>query len=394
MKLEYRISQNSHEILNKFNWLRLNYTIGNVGTIDDRDITRLLINTHYPYLLNILELINKYGNVIGEIGDNLLKCNDSNNFTRLLAELYLFIYLHQKLGKIVVPIRTKSTTKSPDILIKTEDIDYLFEVYTPIDFYGYQYFHRYLPYVIKYLPVDYGYTIKINEEAIDSSFAYNFPDYKQVDKWFANFQKTLIKWLKTANCGNLFSISGPNNANNITVTLKELSKNIDERCVISGGATRSTDTRLFFESKNVNIIAKSQWGIKIKDKLEKQQAGESKVGVLRILLINFSSADASEMTFLNETKYFKNLKNLIVFLSKDIKPYPPYDIVIPCELGFNCGFASPIMLSKYTQSHIKEILSLISLDQPIIPIPVASKEETDKVIKEMMEYNDANDLVD
>ena len=173
-------------------------------------------------------------------------------------------------------------------------------------------------------------------------------------------------------------------------TLNNLSQDPLDRSIIYRESTRSTDTKLFFEIDNPEYFAKSQFGIKIKDKLQKQQAGIKKDGIIRVLAINFSLCDTSNIDFFNSERYYRNLKNDINLLVSDIIPYPPYDLVLPCELGFDCGFIKPVNLSDFDNSKIDELIATIHLNNPIKEIPTATVSEVNKIVDAMQEIDDEN----
>jgi len=376
MNLQYIVTDESYKVIQKLNWLKDNYNLLDIGVVDDREITRLLENTHRGNVLKLLELINEYGDKSGEIWEKLKTCNDSINLSRILAELYLFIHLYIKINDLVSPLSSTENGKTADLIVKINKLDVIIEVYTPMDFYGYQYFERYLQSTIKYLPIDIGFLINISQKADHLFYTYDFPTYKEIDKWLIQFQHNLIGWLKDANIGDSIEIAGPNDVVLLDIILKDINKDPLVRMVTGGGATRSTDTRLFFEHKDPRTIANTEWGVKIGDKLGRQQAGGPCKRVIRILAINFMLADTSDTNFLCEPMYFAAIEGTVKLLASKISPYPPYDVVVPCDLDFECGFTKPIILSEHSEKFIMNLFAQIDLDAPIPSIPIASKEET------------------
>ncbi len=383
MRINYKITKAGLETLAKYSWLKSEYPIGTAGEVDEREITRLLENSHYAHIQRTLEQINKYGALSGEIGEIILSCNDPLNFSRCLAELSLFSYLYDNLKSKVVPIRRIQNQKSPDISINFKDIKILLEIYTPMDSYGYQVFSRLLTSSIINLQLQKGFNIDIDSKAENLHYTGEFPEFKEVYKWLDNFTIEFSRWLDNAKNGNVFSIESPSATVHLILHIKEIHTNPEIRIISWGEATRSTDTRLYFDIDNPSDFSKTDMGIKILDKLKKQQAGESQKQVYRILLINFSLTDTPDLSFLNEIKYQNRFIENIKFLVSEIKPYPPYDIVIPCELGFDCGFGKHVNLSSYTDPFINELIERTKMDKPIKEIPMASEDEVDELIKSL-----------
>ncbi|HEX9971046.1 MAG TPA: hypothetical protein VGD14_03150 [bacterium] len=144
MNVKYRIAKTTIDSIHEFDWIKNKIAIGDIESFDDREIIRLLDNCHYDHIKKLVSFINKYGEISKEISEKILSCNDSYNLSRYLAELYLFVYLYKLLGKSVKPVETLPNTKSHDITVKLDDIEYKIEIYTPGDFYSYEIFKRYL----------------------------------------------------------------------------------------------------------------------------------------------------------------------------------------------------------------------------------------------------------
>jgi hypothetical protein len=375
MEITYKITEISKNAIEEFPWIKSNFTLGELGSRDDREITRLLENTHYSHITKTLEQIDKYGSQSGEIGELILVCNDNLGFSRLLAELSLFIHLHDKLRSNVTTIRRVQKQKSPDLSVKFDDNEYLIEVYSPMDYYGYQTFSRLLTSCIKNLVIDTGFNISIVSDAQRSGYTYDFPQFRDVYDWLDQFGKNFIKWLKAAKVGDAYNADSPAGSVKLKIQVKSMEENPEIRSISWIEATRSTDTILYFRIDDPANFAETQWGIKIKDKLQQQQAGEPRDKVMRILAINFALAETSDLSFLNDLEYHSNFDKYIKFLASDINPYPPYDVVLPCELRFECGFAKPINLSSLSYNSIENSLSKICMNTPIKEIRVTRGEQ-------------------
>lgn len=91
MMITYRVTETGKKSITDFPWINSNFNIGEIGTRNDLEITRLLENTHYPHIVKTLRLIDKYGSNSEEIGESLLVCNDSFVFRRFLLS-YTFLH--------------------------------------------------------------------------------------------------------------------------------------------------------------------------------------------------------------------------------------------------------------------------------------------------------------
>ena len=149
------------------------------------------------------------------------------------------------------------------------------------------------------------------------------------------------------------------------ITILRKDYDIDNRSIIWGGATYSTDLRRYFEINDPTKFSNTNLGTNIFDKLSKQQAGSSEDNIIRVLILNFALADTPDLCFFNNKKHYLNIEKDILYLASTIKPYPPYDVVIPCELSFECGFTSPIVLATNITSHFSKYLSSLGFNNPI-----------------------------
>lgn len=326
MKIPYKITGKSKKNIEKFPWIKSYFPLGEAGSSDDREITRLLENAHYPHVIKTLKQIDKYGRQSQEIGKTILDCKDRMGLSQLLAELSLFSHLYENLGSKVTPIKRIQKKNSPDISIRVNDHESLIEIYSPTDYHGYQMFLRLFLSCIKNMAIDIGFNISIESAAENRWYTYDFPQFRNVHTWLDQFSENFLKWLKTAKAGDSYDTDSPAGSVKLKIQLNSIEKNPENRSIFWPEATKSTDTRLFFEIDEPADFAESQWGIKIKDKLQKGQAGEPCDKAIRILAINFGLADTSDLSFLNESKYHANLDRYIKFLVSDIKPYPPYEI--------------------------------------------------------------------
>jgi hypothetical protein len=175
MKGYYKITEISKRAIENYPWIKANFILGDKSTRDDREITRLLENTHYPNISETLKLIDKYGRESGEISRSILSCKDNLGLSRLLAELSLFVHLYNLSGTKVTQINRIPNEKTPDFSVVVNDYKCLIEVYSPMDYYGYQTFKRLFTNCIKNLPVDKGFEICIESDSpLTASVALTF----------------------------------------------------------------------------------------------------------------------------------------------------------------------------------------------------------------------------
>jgi len=378
MKIKYKITESSISTLEKFPYLKSVYRLPELGTYDERELTRLLENSHYSHIYRIIEQLDKYGEFCGEIFEKIISCNDTLNLSRFLAEFWLFIYLYDIHKSKVTPVHTDNQLKKPDIKLKLDKFEIRIEIYTPMDSYAFQTFTTLLFSKLKNLSSSKGFEVTINSKAEHFYYTHDFPDFRIVYSWLDDFENNFSTWLGNVKPGDSKEIVGPADSLTLHILFNKITDNPEIRFIIWGHATYSSDTKLYFEIDDPEKFAKTEWGVKIKDKLTKQQAGESKSEIIRILMINFSMADTTDILFFNDLRYYSRLEKNIKYLVADIKPYPPYDLVIPCELGPEKGFVKPVNISEFDDNLIADILKESGLDKTIKEIPMASKEETEQ----------------
>ncbi|MDP8268384.1 MAG: hypothetical protein P9L97_06600 [Candidatus Tenebribacter davisii] len=271
MAISYKITDRSYNFIKKYAWINSNLKLGNIGSIDSREIIRLLENSHYPNIEKCLYLINEYGFQSDEIGESILKETDMITFQRALSELYLFKYLYDKLGNKVKAIRREDNKKTPDISVKLNEIEFLIEIYSPTDFYAYQIFSKLIYQALKNLNIEMGFDITTKLESKNFGYATEFWDYKVVLDWIDSYRTDIIAWLKTADDGEFFESQTPAISAKLSTTLNRINCDIGDRSISYEEPTRSNDTRHFYETSDPELFSKSQWGVKLKGKLMKPQ---------------------------------------------------------------------------------------------------------------------------
>jgi len=361
--IKYRINKTTIESLNQFEWIKnkISLSYSDFGIYDEREIINLLNNCHLDHIRKLLNYINEYGKIGGEISKKILSCNDSFDVSRYLAELYLLVYLYEHHGKFVEPIET-TNKKSHDITVKLNNAEYKIEIYTPGDFYGYIIFKRYFTALLSNLPIDIGYKMSIIMTSENLYHPNHFSRQEESKKWLLDFQEKIIHWINKAKRNDTIEISGPIQGLKIHITLNEIFNSWENRIITVVGPTSSVSTRLFFEHVKDDIISKHSWGLKIKEKLKKQQAGPASQGVIRILIINFILNDIS-CTLFNDKKYFQNLRKIIRYHAEKIKPYPPFEIIIPSDLDYICKFSNPIILDYLSKDNLLKNLTELGFNK-------------------------------
>lgn len=383
MEINYKITEIGKAEFEKYKWLNSNFDLRDIGERDDREIVRLLENPHYPHIKSILERIDNYGALSDEIGEQLLSCNDILGFDRLLAELNIFIYLYKKIGKKIKPIRRKEGKQTADFSITYDDIECIAEIYTPMDYFGYQSFSTLLTSCIKNTSVSIGFDLTINSNTENLFFTREFPSFRDVYNWISGFQNDFSEWIMGAEDGEKHEFKSPIESLSLIIQLNSIETDPDARSISWSEGTRSTDTICFFRIKDPDQFSKTQWGIKIKDKMSKSQAGQPKDKKLRILFVNMSRSDTTDLSFICDDNYYNNFSKHIEYLAKDIVPNPPYDLIFLCQLGFECGFSKPVKLSGHSDDLINDFISKNYLNIPVKKIPTATKEETKEFFKQL-----------
>lgn len=390
---QYPISKTVVRTLKKYSWLNNQVDLRPIGTVDEREIIRLLNNPHYEHIEQLLSMIDKWGSQSGDTGLRLLQSKDPTEFSGILAELFLFVHFKDQSSCEISPINGLANIRHADFEGTIGEDQCIIEVYSPIDFYGYQLYLRYSMLAIKYASVDAGFWLEIKESANSTSLTYDFPNQQVLKAWTETFSQSFIDWIQNAENDASITIPGPNNLITIQITLKRKLYCPDDRSIYIGRFTISTDTKLFFERDWPNLY-RSQWGNKLRDKMEKQQAGSPTAGTIRILMINFSMAESSDLSWLMDLRYHNNLKHLIESLSSTITPNPPYDLVVPCVLGRLCGFGHTINLGEVPDDIVQKICRDLSLTNEILEAPAESEVDMQQFEQMLLSSNDSENCLE
>lgn len=316
------------------------------------EIVRLLGNTHYRHLDQCLALIERVVALVGAIGRRLVQQTDPFQFNQTLAEVFLFAYLHDRLPGGIRPVEGGPSDRVPDMEVAWGGGRVGIEVYSPIDFMGYQLFEKYLVRALKYVEVDRGFDLDValevlgadDSDDLTAAFAYPYlvPEERVVRAWLNRFERDAARWLTAAEHGATLVVDAPGDRLRVTVEARRLFADADVRQVTFSPPTRSTDTRLFFECGTIEDTARSQWGRKLGDKMRKRQCGEPADDLVRVLVVDFSQADTGWPDFICWPGIAHRLDEVVRILAG--RGAPPYDLVLPAQLGLDCCFGVPIWL--------------------------------------------------
>jgi hypothetical protein len=332
-------------------------------------IVRMLGNTHYENVARCLSLIESGLKTAEPICRRLLQQTDAFQFEQVLAELFLFAYLNRCLPERAQSVDGGASETRPDIEIVLDVGCMRVEVYSPTDFMGYQLWREGLIAALKYVEVDRGFDLKAIVEVVADSaepdlqteldHPYLVSDERHVRQWLAQFEREAALWLTRADHGATLEVDGPDKGLRVRVEASKLFDDRDLRTIAFSSPTRSTDTRLFFESGTAADTARSQWGVKLKAKLNKRQCGEPVDHVLRVLVVDFSRAETGWPNFICWPEIARRLDEVVRLLAPD-KP-PPYELVLPARLGFDCCFGVPVWLVRPLSLDPERILDEVGL---------------------------------
>ena len=347
------------------------------------EIVRLLGNTHYEHIEALLAFTDNKLPDSESIGKRVLEQTDLLGFYRALSEFYLLAHLQGTVGvENAQPASAPPGTTHGDIDLTTGSSQIRIEVYCPADFFGYQLVGRYLPMMFKYLEVDVGFEVTLrlenkneNIDSWDPFFAYDIRREKDVHLWLDNLNAKAEQWIMEAKAGDHLQFPGPIESLLLSVTLEYKCENADWRLVSFLPPGQSSDTRLFFEMDTPEGTARSQWGRKLLDKLQKRQCGASSPEFLRLLVVDFSLADTGWPDFICWPDTAKQFAEMLDLLIDEAGSPLPYDAVLPAQLGRECGFGKVIPLDKRRTEEIERMVQTASLDRPCIPHPAGDQKK-------------------
>ncbi len=351
------------------------------GKLENKEIFRLLNNMHYEKCAYLVDYLEKWIEDAGEIGEKVLVTTNPIDFDRMLAELFVFTHLREILGGDVFPVKAQGNSKSPDIKAIWDQNEVLMEIFTPMDFMGFQLFNNYVTPILKYLDVDKVYRIKIKLESKDRNgisnrednyFPYSFPDEDEIYSWLNEFQKRACSWLQEEEPAEELIINAPGNNLRLKLILDKTFNNRETREIVYLGKGHSTDSKLFFEVGTAESTAKSQWGKKLKNKLKKMQCGPSNIDTCRILVVNFALADTGWPDFISWERFGKRFKDTIKII---VGRSMPFDVVLPAQLGFESCFGKPVLINDSLEKQALSFIRSAKLDVQCQPHEKETPEE-------------------
>lgn len=343
------------------------------------EIVRVLGNTHCKRVVDFLAFIERTVLDAGQLGRDLLKQNDLFQFYQHLALLFLFSHLQKQLGSAVTAAKAKTiSSKTPDISVAWNDLDVRIEVFCPVDFFGFQLVEYYLSHLLIYLDLDRGYQVDVKLGPIDkiehnSYFTYNFGDETQIRCWLSKLATDVRIWLAGCKEHERRVFEGPSGTTwGAEIRVLALHDDPHNRCVGKSTATHSTDTWWYFEECTLTNTLNSEWGKKLKGKLARRQCGDPTQDRLRVLVVDFSLADAADKDFICRPKVGDRMAEVMQHLAKELGPPIPFDVVLPAQLDFECGFAPGISLNDAAA-----VEGMRFLESAGLTVPVKAREEID-----------------
>jgi hypothetical protein len=371
-QLSYPITQEVQSARRRFEVIDRLASIPKAGR-SKLEIVRLLDNVHYKHIEQLLELINGSLPQCGPIGTRLLGQTDRFQFDSCLAELFLFLYLRESLGDSVRPATTGASQRGPDIEVSWEDLSVKLEVYSPIDLMGFQMIEKLLGSLFKYLEVDRGFQLHIDITSLcdfpkSAFYPLSIPSERQLILWLKDMAEKAHVWLNQSHLrdGDRLRVEGPGRDMVIDARLKKLEDDPAIREITYNFGSYSTDCRLLFECETPDAIARSRWGQKIKQKLEKKQAGLSGASDLNILVIDFDRAHTSSPDFICWPKIADKLSETVSAIVKNISDPTSYDILFSARLNFECCFSSPIWIDQSKTQRGEMLIQKARLNRPCV----------------------------
>lgn len=286
---------NYPQIQNLLNQYNINYP----GTYQ---ILHLLGNEHYEgakYLLKVIDgQIEKYGDC--NFFKILFTEKDYFGFNRNLEEVRLLEILSGRFNNIEIGDNISDDSKKPDFIVSDGDNKIYFELYTPTDFYSFQFFHEFLRNELRYYPVEYGFDVLLEYDNSGKDFLpdfyylYRFDDIYEGEKIIKNeiqnfLNNAIFKEKPGLNKKYIWNIGTEEKPLNIEFTFRQFAEERAVRRVEWIHGTKSSDTILFFE--RLEVLRNSRWYPLFKKKIRKSQCGSSEPNKTRTLLINFSHCD-------------------------------------------------------------------------------------------------------
>ena len=387
MKHDYLMTELGHKYLRGLPWLAARLGFYRGGEYSDREIVRLLENRHCPRIRSLVDQINACGDSMGEIAQRLVSSRDTIEFSRAVSEFELFVHLQMHCGgrASVIP---SSQVRTPDFSVQPDDPQtdnqLLIELYTPVDDFGCYTFERNLFNLIKNLRISLGFDVEVEILSKNTYYPHTFPCFRDVEAWLYKYRDVISNWIQTAEEGDVKITDTPWSDVSVKIMLNQLHESVHDRSIVFGPSTRSTDTIHYFRIDDPDTFISTQWGQKLIGKMCLRQAGDPRAGVLRILCVDFSLADTYDYSFLVDKSVVSRLHRYLRRMCERLPDPLPYDVVLPCAIDDQCGFGNPIFIADIDYHDSRRQLSSVGLSIPFPEIPIASEEETEKFMEDML----------
>jgi hypothetical protein len=386
LAISYPVTEGAKQAIDRYPAIGRAFCLPDSGR-SDFEIVRLLSNTHYGHIHRFLEFIDKWLDVSGPIGRKVLKARHPFQLDQVAAELEIFVHLYERLGTAVQAVEPARNSVCPDVEVRFDAWTVKVEVYTPVDLMGFQLFKRYFPMILKYLDVACGYHLDVKTQQIQEVssydqamlyYPYTIPEDNETHNWLAEFAERAQQWLSKESPKQALRMPGPGSKVDIIVKIAKLDGDPSNRQICSIWATRSTDTKLFFEVGTAKETAGSPWGRNLKrNKLRKQQCGEPAEGVLRMLVVNFAMADSGWPHFISGEKFGMRFREVIGGLDGGKQHY---DVILPARLGYECCFGQPIWINAHWEVKVGDFITEAGLDRACVPPPVSTAKEIEALL--------------
>jgi hypothetical protein len=242
---------------------------------------------------------------------------------------------------------------------------------------GFQVLEEYVRLLLTYSRLPLGYELRVQLGPVARSpeglwWPYTIPNQDLVIPWLRTFASRVVAWLPQAQPGSLLRAPVPGDAVEITVKMVRRFADPGQRCIRYSAATRSTDTRLFFEVGDAEGTARTEWGRKLRGKLFRGQCGPEQAGFLRVLVLNFAKADTGWPDFICWESFESRFRETIRCL---VNGQRPYDLVLPARLGLECCFGKGVWLTDDIMERGARFVGHAALDRPCLPPPNVSRND-------------------
>ena len=381
--VSYPISDEVQQSLSRFPRIAARLQLPARGS-SQLELVRLLDNTHYHHLETLLDFVEFWLERAGPIGDRVVKAKDTFQLNQALVELFLFAQLASEFGVQVHAAQGRPDQSVPDIEVTFDGRGICIEVFSALDFMGFQLLNTHVTRILKYLDISLGYVIEAALRPArehDSSYPYLVEDENTVRDWLREFAADTKAWLEQQRPPKRKVINGPRGKWRIDLWLREWHDDRRVRMVVSSTGTYSTDTRLFFECGTVNDTARSQWGKKLTSKLAKRQCGDPAPDKLRMLVVDFSQASTGWPDFICWPDIAERMRATVLMVAEEIGAPLPYDVVVPAQLWIECCFGPVIVLDRDREAQVRAFVRAAELDRPCVAaVGTMAENETDAVL--------------